>query len=427
MVEGLFLFFEILGVIIGIHTLYGKKGFISIYTLGFICIEVLYISLANRNIVSKETMPIVYMLFVLYTFLEFKDKLINVIYNCILSILIVSICQMILYIPGIAIYYIVKNEDIMALFINIMVCIIVVLTRRMKIYSILHNICRSKEVRAAISIVLSGGILIYYFYRIKAYNYLPIDVYLTFLLLLIIVIFAILRWQNSNNEIIEKDKEIEITRAYNESYKGLVDNVRQKQHDFKNHLLALSGLFLNVKTNEELIEKQKIYKEELDKDSKYNKILFKINEPILAGFIFHKVLDLEVQGINVYFDINIFSEEISYILINDLVEIIGILIDNAKEAVINSKMGKGIKIILKENDNELIIQISNISKHFTDDEIINFFKRGYSTKGDERGIGLSKIIEYQKKYKFDIMTDSYSEEGENWIKFSIIIKKASVI
>lgn len=427
MVEGLFLFFEILGVIIGIHTLYGKKGFISIYTLGFISTEVLYIGLANRNIVSKETMPIVYMLFVLYTLLEFKDKLVNVIYNCILSILIVSICQMILYIPGVAIYYIVKNEDVMALFINIMVCIIVVLTRKMKIYSILHNICRSKQIRAAISIVLTGGILIYYFYRIKVYNYLPLDVYLTFLLLLIIVVFTVLRWQNSNNEIIEKDKEIEITRAYNESYKGLVDNARKNQHDFKNHLLALSGLFLNAKTNEEFIEKQKVYKEELIKDSKYSQILFKINEPILAGFIFHKVLDLEVQGINVYYDINIYSENITYILINDLVEIIGILIDNAKEAIVNSGLGKEIKIYLQENENELTIQVLNISKYFTDDEIINFFKRGYSTKGDERGIGLSKIMEYQKKYKFDIMTDNYIEEDKNWLKFSIIIKKTSVI
>lgn len=427
MIEGLFLFFEILGVIIGIHTLYGKKKCTLFFSLVFICLEVAYIGLANRNIVSKETMPIVYMLFVLYAFLEFKDKLINIIYNCILSILIVSVCQMVLYIPGIAIYYLFKNEDIMALFINVFVSIIVVATRKMKIYSILHNICGSKEIRAAISIMLSGGILIYYFYRIKVYNYLPIDVYLTFLLLLIIVIFAILRWQKSNNEILQKEKEIEITRTYNESYKGLVDSARKNQHDFKNHIIALSGLYLNVKSNEELIEKQKEYREALEKENKFNKILFKINEPILAGFMFYKLIELEEQGINVNFDVNIYSNKINNILINDLIEIIGILIDNAREAVVQKDIEKSIKILLKEDDKKLIIEVSNVSKYYSDEEIISFFRKDYSTKGREREIGLSKIKEFQQHYKFDILTCNYSDNKTNWIKFCITIKKTSVV
>ena len=51
------------------------------------------------------------------------------------------------------------------------------------------------------------------------------------------------------------------------------------------------------------------------------------------------------------------------------------------------------------------------------------FEKGYSTKGEDRGIGLNKIKEYQDKYQFDILVENIMTKIGNTIKFSVIIEK----
>ena len=41
-------------------------------------------------------------------------------------------------------------------------------------------------------------------------------------------------------------------------------------------------------------------------------------------------------------------------------------------------------------------------------------------KGKNRGIGLAKIKDLQKKYKFDILVEMQEIHNKNWISFSVI-------
>lgn len=43
---------------------------------------------------------------------------------------------------------------------------------------------------------------------------------------------AIYRWQQSTYEVKLKQKQLEMTRIYNDSFKSLIDVVRKNQHDF---------------------------------------------------------------------------------------------------------------------------------------------------------------------------------------------------
>lgn len=425
MVECLFLLVEIVAGIKCIHNLYAKDKIFSIYTLVFICIEVLYFNLANRNIVSKETILAVYLLYILYTLMEFRDNLVNSIYNCLVTQIMVSIIQMLFYIPGIVMYNIFGSEDVMMLFINILTCIVVIITGKFKMYDILHNACKHKGEKAGICIVATVGILIYYSFKIKVYSYIPLDVFLTCLLSLIIVVISIYRWQHVKFEKELKDQQLEISHKYNESYQALVELVRKNQHDFDNHLLALTTINSSTVSQDDLTKRQMEYKERILEQNKYNKILYKINDPMLAGYIFRKIVDLEKRGIKVIYDVNIESINIDYISIYDMIEIIGILLDNAGEALENGEFDKVIKLFVNETDEKLVIEVHNISKHYSNEEIIKFFEKGFSSKGENRGIGLSKIKDYQKKYKFDIMVDNCTEKSNNWLKFSVIIKRAS--
>lgn len=426
MIDGLFTLVEILAVVICIHNLYTRDKIFSMYTLIFVCLECFYIQLANKGIVSKEVMVVIYLLFILYTLFEFRDGLINSIYNCLVTMLIISVSQMIFYFPGILVYNLWNSEDVMAIFINVLTLILIIITKKAKLYNTLHNICKRKEIKAIISIIVSIGILIYYSYKIKKDNVVPIDLYLTCLLFLIIVIFSIYRWQRSNYEVELKEEQLKMVRKYNDSFQILMEVVRKNQHDFDNHLLALSGMNLNIDSLEELEGKQKEYKNAILEQNKYNKILYRINDPILAGYIFSKLTELEKEGIEIAYDVNVHSENVDYIPIYDVIEIISILLDNARDALIENQIDKRVKLLLDENDKEFIIGVFNVSPYYSEDKIIKFFTKGYSTKGDNRGIGLSKVKDYQKQYGFDILINNKSEDNVNWLRFNVLIKKASV-
>lgn len=257
MSEILIYFFEIISVIICIHNLYGRKNIISIYTLSFISLEIIYMYLVNEEVLFKETMLIMYLFFIIYSMLQFGDSIVNSVYNCMLTMLIVSVTQMIMYIPAsLLIYKFIKNENFMALFINIAVLIFVFFSQKSKLYKILHNIIVDKEKRGMVCILVNGLILAYYLYKFKKDNFIMTDAYsYRRIIVCYSKYLAIYRWQQSTYEVKLKQKQLEMTRIYNDSFKSLIDVVRKNQHDFNNHLLALSAL--ENEENNEKIKQQK--------------------------------------------------------------------------------------------------------------------------------------------------------------------------
>lgn len=451
MSEILIYFFEIISVIICIHNLYGRKNIISIYTLSFISLEIIYMYLVNEEVLFKETMLIMYLFFIIYSMLQFGDSIVNSVYNCMLTMLIVSVTQMIMYIPAsLLIYKFIKNENFMALFINIAVLIFVFFSQKSKLYKILHNIIVDKEKRGMVCILVNGLILAYYLYKFKKDNFIMTDAYLTGGLLFVIVIFAIYRWQQSTYEVKLKQKQLEMTRIYNDSFKSLIDVVHKNQHDFNNHLLALSALE-NEENNEKIKQRKNEYKNRISEENKYNSILYRINEPIIAGFLFGKLKETENMGVETTYDVNLCTGEFKYISVYDFIEILGILIDNARDAILSNKTTQNnrenikdnnecgnegsvkgnndcekkenITIKIAETEKKVIVEVSNPYTYCTEDEIIKMFEKGYSTKGEDRGIGLNKIKEYQDKYKFDILVENIMTKIGNTIKFSVIIEK----
>lgn len=276
------------------------------------------------------------------------------------------------------------------------------------------------------------------------------DAYLTGGLLFVIVIFAIYRWQQSTYEVKLKQKQLEMTRIYNDSFKSLIDVVRKNQHDFNNHLLALSALE-NEENNEKIKQRKNEYKNRISEENKYNSILYRINEPIIAGFLFGKLKETENMGVETTYDVNLCTGEFKYISVYDFIEILGILIDNARDAILSNKTTQNnrenikdnnecgnegsvkgnndcekkenITIKIAETEKKVIVEVSNPYTYCTEDEIIKMFEKGYSTKGEDRGIGLNKIKEYQDKYKFDILVENIMTKIGNTIKFSVIIEK----
>ena len=103
----------------------------------------------------------------------------------------------------------------------------------------------------------------------------------------------------------------------------------------------------------------------------------------------------------------------------DCIEIVGIFLDNAVEALSKEK-DKSIILEMFAMEQKVEIRVKNVSPYYENDEIAKFFQHNYSTKGKNRGIGLAKIKDLQKKYKFDILVEMQEIHNKNWISFSVI-------
>lgn len=232
--------------------------------------------------------------------------------------------------------------------------------------------------------------------------------------------FILLKWQKSETEKKIQKKQLEIAVFYGKQFSDLVDISRKKQHEFKNQIDALYGIGMLNEQNDIAI--QKSYYHAIEDSNKILKILNCVENPVLAGFVYKKICDISDEGIKIEYNLAVTDEELC-VDIFDIVEMTGILLDNAQEAVSTGDLSREIFLEILCYNQEMKISIKNVSKFYDNDEISQFFRKNYTTKGENRGIGLDKIKDLQKKYKFDIMVEMEDIHDMNWISFSIIKSK----
>ncbi|WCG35378.1 sensor histidine kinase [Companilactobacillus farciminis] len=189
--------------------------------------------------------------------------------------------------------------------------------------------------------------------------------------------------------------ELEQNRQLNEYLKSIqeqYDDLRRFKHDFKNIILSMSVASSEnaSKDYEELyreLTQQREFTNDLDGKivSEYKKIT---NDP-LRGLVIQKFFKAKSNSIKLNVEITD-----NYIQIDDgvlnVVRIVGILLDNAIEETSNG-LNKNVDLAFVKNDDVLEISVENPLNHSVN--IKNIFKKGYSTKGENHGIGLANVSE----------------------------------
>lgn len=89
----------------------------------------------------------------------------------------------------------------------------------------------------------------------------------------------------------------------------------------------------------------------------------------------------------------------------DVIVILSVFVDNAIELALES-VGKRLDLAFFYNDVELQLVIRNTSKE-NQVCISNMFNQGYSTKGENQGIGLANVKAILEEYpKVELVTKS---------------------
>ena len=215
--------------------------------------------------------------------------------------------------------------------------------------------------------------------------------------------------------------EIECHKQYADKYGEVVTQLRERQHKFMNQLDSVYALCQVYDNYDDLVKHQA---EELESLRKYlmpGRLLI-LDRPLVVSHIYTKLCEAKERNIDICSE---FSCSLEYIDVPDIfiIEIIGNLLDNAMDEVMARGKNENIRLCIKDNENEVYISVGNEHDKIPYKEYSSFFKDGYSSKGDGRGVGLPYVKKIVKKYHGHIETGNVMYGSDNYFVISVYLKK----
>lgn len=215
--------------------------------------------------------------------------------------------------------------------------------------------------------------------------------------------------------------EINCHKRYAKKYGEVVTELRERQHKFMNQLDSVYALCKIYDNYDELVRHQEA---ELDYLRKYlmpGKLLI-LERPLIMAHIYTKLCEAEEKQIEMHTD---FSCSLQNIDIPDvfLIEIIGNLLDNAMDEVFVRKKHEKIRMEIIDDGNGICISVGNEHAKIPYKEYSQFFKEGYSEKGEGRGVGLSYVKKIVDKFHGNIEIGNVVYGTDNYFVVSVYFKR----
>lgn len=422
MIERLYLVFEILAMLICMHGLYGEKVRWNIYTILFFGFELFVYQINFIYDLPIIVEILAYLVMLLYSFKQFQAGIKKTLSNYVIYIILCVLLQLICYIPAIFLYD--KLQLFTGYVINILFLIVVIVLSRTGILAKISRFLFSND--KMMFLVIGFILLLTLFALISIKSNIDINMfdYIMITLSITTIMVSVSMWQNQKliNDHLRREKQL--NELYGSALQELIHNIRQKQHDYKNQILAIKGMVYAADSLESLKAEQENFFNELIYEDKYTQLLSKNNEMIISGFLYVKLNEAEKKGIRTYCDVIIDKIE-NPDIVADIVKIIGILIDNAIEALQGAEfVEKRLSVCIKKRD-VLMIEVANVSKYISLESSIKFFERGFSTKGEGRGLGLTNVKELAHKYRGEVQVNNEERELGNWFVITVLLKNKS--
>lgn len=268
---------------------------------------------------------------------------------------------------------------------------------------------------------LSALIGVYLIVDLRISGTLNVKMIIVFCLLMVLIMWGIADWKLNNDVIRNQEKELMMYQLYIQPMEELVKEIRAKQHDYDNHLNAILNMHLTIDTYDELVLRQSEYIQEVRADSTNRYLsLLRISDKVLAGFLYSKIIS---SPENVETDVEVRNwKVISRVSEHSLIEMVGVLVDNAYEAT--AKEGGKVRVFLDSKDDCLIFDVFNEYPKLSLEEIGHFFDRGYTTKQSEigkHGIGLAKVKKLTQHFGGELTVGQEEIDGTNYIHFTLHI------
>ncbi|PRR83243.1 sensor histidine kinase [Clostridium vincentii] len=196
-----------------------------------------------------------------------------------------------------------------------------------------------------------------------------------------------------------KQLQLDNLEEYTENLEKLYMDMRKFRHDYINIISSMAGFIeeRDIDSLEDHFNKH-IYplNNKMNKNNYKLDLLKNIKLSQIKGLISGKVIRAQELGVETIIDI---VEPITIIKMDiiDISRCVGIILDNAIEAALESEK-KVMDIALINKNNSVIIVVANTFKGEIP-SLSKLFKDGFSTKGENRGLGLSNCKDIIGRYK----------------------------
>ncbi len=275
----------------------------------------------------------------------------------------------------------------------VVMIMILIITRIYNIISIFQKIIDNSEIKVinyiSKSLVAICISYLFLYYNVLDKNIDEIAINIT-MIVLIICIFIKLSLEKINKQNITK--EYQKMNEYVKVYEEIIEKDRIRRHENKNQLITIKGMISDKdKKAHEYIDS--LIDDNSDKTYKWIGELKNIPIGGLKGLLFYKVNAMRENNIDVSLTISRSLEDsklqdINTKLYKQLCQIIGVYVDNAIEACMESET-KSIGIEIYKDGDIFEFIITNTYKGNL--EVDNMNNAGYTTKGSGHGYGLSLV------------------------------------
>ncbi len=197
----------------------------------------------------------------------------------------------------------------------------------------------------------------------------------------------------------------------------LIEQVRARQHDFNNQMMAVAAA---VSTAHDLQEAQAAVAALLQNArlDGADKELLKCDSKVISGLLFGKMKQAELKQVRV--EATIAGAFLRRSLTEaDWVELIAILLDNAVEA---ASPGDVVYARAIEEGDGLRFSVWNPHGTLSNMEFVQMFRRGWSTKGEAgHGYGLYNVRQIVERHGGKIITGNDQLDGIPYINIGVLV------
>lgn len=420
MYERILILSEVFTMISCIHRLYNRKlNFnIAAFVLVLSCAIAYDVTRACGIVFLYNVM--VYVFIILYCIWRYDDSIAGAVFNTFLMIFIIAVMQFffILFIE----LCLHLSESGRALLSNAAVLVSCnVFISRYKIYRLRTYVKRWTAFLLGLAVIPLCMII---FIRIQQSTLGEIQVHLFIFAMpmLAMCLWLMGKWLKEQKEKLDVEKKLQITEKMQEQYDELIKAVRLRQHEYRNHLAAILATRYTYKSYDKLVKAQEKYCGQLIQENRHNDLLL-LGDRVLVGFLYEKFCEFEANNVGVRYTIKGRYEN-ALLPIQHLIEMTGILLDNAFQAVRGRELDGFIQFDFSEDREDYQFKVSNPFPYTSYSEIEIWFQMGKSTKGKGHGLGLYRIRCLCKEENCDIMCRNVEIEEKNWIEFILKIRKA---
>lgn len=361
-----------------------------------------------------------YVIITVYTFWQYKTGVVKGIITSIMSLIVPSVVEILVCAPCLVFQKYVSEK--MFSFCIVFISFWIIFIGLKKIPREGRRKYEEKlESYVVVLFLIMGIVVLYTLFYFHRKGSISISEYFYSACCLLVIVLSVMKL---NRDRIEK----RLHKEYSARYADVLEQIRGQQHKFSNQIDTIYAMHNLYSDYDELVEKQQEYAGILEKTLLPNDVVI-LNNPIVIAHLYQKINEILELDINLKtkFSCSLRELEIPDI---QLVNVIGTMLDNAMEALIEQKENREMYLDIDAcaceeecqtgGKTEIYIEVGNAHDKIPTSQWVKFFERGYSEKGENRGLGLYELKKIVKRYHGDVVVQNKEKEGKNFFAVSVV-------